>query len=127
MNDRCNPTWDEIREWAFDADSFEPQQDWDLALASDSRYIDGFIELATDPACPNRGYFLHLLYLMVGNEVRRHAPRAEAETIIERGDANDSAAIKTWQARSRALLAAPQTFDYNAWCLGGLASTPHND
>lgn len=46
------------------------------------------------------------------------------EEIINLGDVSDSIASKTWQARSRARVAAPQTFGYSAWCLRGLASTP---
>ncbi len=71
-------------------------------------------------------FFLRCLYLVVGDAVRTDfhtASRAGLEDALERaGDrARDDVALVKWVADSRTLIARPETFDYSAWCEGGLA------
>jgi hypothetical protein len=77
---------------------------------------------------PQRGIpriFLWCLYLAVGDAVRTNfatAPLERVEAALEQAanSAHDPA-IERWIADSRNLLANPETFDYDAWCGGGLA------
>ena len=124
MSDLWNPTNDDVRRWAADPDAEEIGQDWDLALAA-ARHDRVYLELVGDPACPQRGYLLRVLYLIVGDAVRtgfRTAARDDIEALLARPEAGRHPDLVRWRERSRALLAAPETFTYAAWCAGGLAA-----
>lgn len=125
VNDPWNPSSSEIREWAFDADSLAPCEDWDLALswAQDERV---YLSLASDDSCPKRRFFLSVIYLMVGDAVRSKfnvRSRPIIEGFIALGDEYRHPDIQSWQTRSRRLLANPDLFDYADWCGGGLAAS----
>lgn len=73
-----NPSSREIRAWAYAHNAQAPCQDWDLALAWAGHESD-YLEFSADANCPNRLYFLHVIYLMVGSAVRngyRTTPKA---------------------------------------------------
>jgi hypothetical protein len=126
MNDPWNPLPDEIREWAYTDGALEPCQDWDLAL-SRGGYEKPPLECAADARCPNRAYFLSVLYLVVGDALRtdfRAMARPIVEAFIQRGDEYRHPDIRLWQQRSRHLMKHPEKFDYRLWCAGGLARTP---
>lgn len=55
-----NPSIAEIREWAYTTAPW-PIEEWDLFLSWTGE-IDLFIELATDHACLQKLFFLHMLY-----------------------------------------------------------------
>jgi ribosomal protein S18 acetylase RimI-like enzyme len=61
----------------------------------------------------------HLLAVAAMRGLRR----VSLEHALERaGDrARDDVALAKWVADSRTLIARPETFDYSAWCEGGLA------
>ena len=68
-----------------------------------------------------------MLYLFVGDAVRskyRSASKTAVEESLKLTDPLPDPWVKTWARRSRALLAAPETFEYDAWCGHGLARTP---
>ena len=124
MKHPWNPSNAELREWAFDADSEIPHTDFDLALTwlGDERL---YFSLAADDSCPKRRFFLSLLYFMVGHAVRtrfRDWPRPIIDGMVANGDNYSHADIRTWQQRSRELLANPDAFDYDDWCSGRLAN-----
>jgi tetratricopeptide (TPR) repeat protein len=58
--DWFNPTDDQLRSWASDRNA-ESTEDWDVVLAHDPRPV--YLELASDPACPNRSFFVRVLYI----------------------------------------------------------------
>ena len=124
MSNPWNPTPQEIRSWAYDADAADPCQDWDLALSwlqDESVYLN----LATDEACPKRRFFLSLLYLIVGDAVRtgfRTHRKQIVLGLIERGNEFSHPDIVAWQRRSRELIANPEKFEYGAWCGGQFAN-----
>jgi hypothetical protein len=123
MHDPWSPSPDEIRTWAYTPNAEEPCQDWDLALLW-SCHEKALLECASDDACPNRLRMLATMYLVVGDAVRskfRSRPLPIVEGFIERGDEYRHPSIQLWQRRSRALLRDPSTFEYDAWCAGGLA------
>lgn len=126
MHDPWNPTEDEVRAWAYQPDAMCPEEDWELALPG-SGFEELYLDLVADPACPNRGFFLEVLYLLVGDAVRTgyQAERRErVEELLERGLASGHPDLALWAERSRELMARPEIFDYDAWCGGGLARTP---
>jgi hypothetical protein len=122
MHDPWNPSPDEIRHWAYDADAVEPCQDFDLALEW-SRHEHALFQCASDDCCPKQVFFLRVLYLIVGDAVRtdfRSTQRPIIDGFIKRGDEYQHPAIAIWQQRSRELIDHPEHFDYELWCAGGL-------
>jgi hypothetical protein len=122
MHDPWNPSPDEIREWAYDATGLAPCEDFDLALEW-TRHERALFECASDENCPKQDFFLHVLYLTVGDAVRSNyhsTARPILEGFIKRGDGYPHKAIQNWQKRSRTLMKYPDQFDYQAWCAGGL-------
>jgi hypothetical protein len=123
FSDPWNPQPVEIRAWAYEPNAQEPTQDFDLALAWGGHEW-AYFDLVSDSACPKRRYFLGVLYLMVGDAVRaryRNVPEPVVRGFVEHGSEYGHPDIEAWQARSRALMADPSTFDYTLWCGGGYA------
>ena len=121
-----HPSTDEIREWAYDPEALEPEQDWDLILAAE-RHEKLYLDLASDEVCPNRQYFLDILYLIVGDAVRtdyRVLAQYHVDGFLQRAEAYSHPDIRLWCERARYLMAHPATFDYESWCAGGLARIP---
>ena len=116
-----NPSSREIRAWAYAHNAQAPCQDWDLALAWAGHERD-YLEFSADANCPNRLYFLHVIYLMVGSAVRngyRTTPKAVVKGFVERAANSRCQSLRRWRERSLHLLAHPSEFDYTAWCGGG--------
>jgi hypothetical protein len=118
MNNPWQPSWTEIREWAYSADP-HPCQDWDLACSWQEGYFRDFVGLAADEACPRRRFFLQLLYMVAGNMVSRGDPAWKVEALVAKGDGLRHPDVRRWQERTRALVAAPETFDHFDWGGGG--------
>jgi hypothetical protein len=121
MRSPYNPTAEDLRLWAYDAESLEPEQDWDLVL-SWTPYDDLFLEFASDPGCPKANYFLALLYLIVGDAVRskyRTKAKEDVQALLQKAEKRfPKHCIDLWVSRSRELLAHPDTFRYTDWCGG---------
>ncbi len=125
MEDPWNPSVSEIEKWAFDPQSFEPVQDWDLALCW-KREEKLYLDFAANERCPKRKYFLHILYLIVGDAVRgnfRNVPKPVIQGFIERGKGYPHPDIQAWMYRSTDLLKNPSLFNYDDWCAGKLAKS----
>lgn len=123
MQNPWNPSVEKIRQWAYDEGAPEPEIDFHLALAW-ARYEKTYLDLASDPSCPKRGYFLDILYLIVGDAVRskfRSEPKPIIAGFVERGSEYTDPGVRRWQERSRQLLEDPSLFDYALWCGGGFA------
>jgi hypothetical protein len=124
FHDWANPTEAEVREWAFLLDEYYPSEDWDIVIALDASLDHVFLELASDPKCPNRQTFLSVLYIVVGDAVRtKWSTRSEPylRAFINSGLAHPDHQIQSWAARSFDLIANPSSFDYYLWCSGGFA------
>ena len=122
MRDPYNPMRDDVRDWAFSDGALEPVQDWDLMLAN-LREFDLYAELAADDSCPNREYFLRVLYLIVGDAVRTNFRTESAESINEILEITvrfPNYCFHLLRQRALALLSAPSTFEYDDWCAGRL-------
>ena len=121
--DPVNPDLDEIRAWAYTPGALEPMQDWDLILEG-GRHDRLYLELASDPHCPMASYFLHVLYLVVGDAIRtgyESRARDVIEDLLECGERAGPLALRRWAERARRLMAHPAEFSYAAWCGGDLA------
>jgi hypothetical protein len=115
MKDPRNATKLEIEAWAFMEGEMQPTQDWDLAVAL-SDHSELIFRLASDASCPNRFFFLHCLYLIVGDAARNSFPSAqvdEIDTLLNRTTAESTIEITLWAQRSRNLIAAPASFIYD--------------
>ncbi len=122
--DPWNPSSSEIQAWAFEVDAEHPCQDWELALLWRG-YEDLYLELAADAHCPSAGFFLSILYLMVGDQIRRgagHQVKFNLNDLVAKANIYDNCALRVWQARSRRLVKHPEEFDYELWCGGGYAA-----
>ncbi|MFE0025827.1 hypothetical protein [Amycolatopsis sp. NPDC059021] len=125
FEDVVNPTAAEITAWACTPGAEEPMQDWDLVLSHTDKGL--LLELAADPSCPQRETMLSCLYIYAGDAVRtqyRAHPEHELLTMLDQAAGYAEPWTRTWATRTRALMAAPETFDYDAWCGEGLARSP---
>lgn len=126
FRDAVNPTDEEIVRWAYiEGANYPPEmtQDWDLCV-TEPRRADLFVKLASDQVCPNRAFFLSCLYLLVGDAVRskgRTWPLEEAAQWLAQQPSECPKEVGTFFQRAGALLAKPETFDYNKWCWHGYA------
>ena len=108
--DPWNPTSAEVRAWAYTPGAMYPCEDWDLSLSWIGHERD-YLEFASDSACPNREFFLHVLYLMVGDVVRtayRNVPEPVLKGFIDLGKNADNEDLLLWHKRS--LLVSPLYF-----------------
>ena len=127
MNDPYNPTLDEIRAWAY-SDEQEPCQDWDIIAFDkeiDAPLLSLLLSVAADPACAKKDDFLHFLYVVTGSVVRAVlrgeavARRTESLGVaLEQAASRPDPRLALWAGRSRAVLAAPETFLYDDWFSG---------
>jgi hypothetical protein len=124
--DAINPTDDEILRWAFIEGAHYPpemSQDWDLCVAEPARR-ELLVGLASDPACPNRKFFLSCLYLMVGDCIRssgRTWSREEAGAWLGVARPHAPADVQRFFERAKDLVAGRTTLVYEQWCDGGYA------
>jgi hypothetical protein len=124
MRDPANPIRDEIKAWAFNEGAIEPMQDWDLMLASQREY-DLYGELAADDACPNRDYFLRLLYLIVGDAVRTNYRTESLDSVrqlLKHTTTHPKYRFHLLRSRAEKLIREPETFSYDDWCGGALVT-----
>ena len=121
--DPWNPSSSEVHAWAYTNGATEPCEDWDLALSWGGQERD-YLEFVAAPNCPNRDYFLHVLYLMIGDAVRsnfRMASEPLTRGFIELAADSRSDLLQLWRKRALHLLQNPAEFKYTAWCGGALA------
>ncbi len=122
MKDSINPTDEEIIEWAYHSDGMY-QEDWDIIITSAEKG-QMFLKLAADKDCPTRNFFLRCLYLLVGDTVRSKGIAHDltiVSALLNEAQSIASPEVSRWVERSTKLMANPETFDYAAWCDGGLA------
>ncbi|MEM6333667.1 MAG: hypothetical protein AAF823_10055 [Planctomycetota bacterium] len=132
FTDPWNPTEDELRQWAYTNDASYPAEDWELVLTDTPEFQEAVLEFASDDHCPQKRYFLAVLYLIVGEEVRRQiqagatsrntidlSPGQTLTRLINKGDRYPSPSIQQWQERTRSLAADLSSFDYDEWCKAG--------
>lgn len=123
MNDPSNPSWDEIKTWAYSDDDW-PDQNWELYLSWVGE-IKLFIELATDHKCPNQAFFRHMLYYKVGKAFTGNFGEDRAYIItgyLEHAHGINHGEIRKWVIHTNELLDNPDSYDYEKWHSGILAN-----
>lgn len=119
FDDVTNPTPQEMTTWAYLPDADDPiSQDWDV-IATRPALASLFLALAADRECPKRGFFLGCLYLLAGDTVRtgfRTMPEADLLTLTNEASRTGETGVVTWAEHTRALVNAPESFGYAAWC-----------
>lgn len=111
MKDIYNPTNEEIRQWAYEADAAYPTQDWDIIVFHDvSEEDDDFnrliLELASDPDCPSQHLFLGYLELMTHNFVGikkgcREKKLAKITMLIEMAEKSTIPEVLEWAQKAK--------------------------
>lgn len=122
MKDPWNPTTKEIIEWAYTEDAIFPEQDWDLSVCNITNVTEMILNIASDTNCPNQVFFLHCLYLLVGDAIRTNGNTYNIESlqnILQSAANSTNTDILRWVERSQTLLSKPETFCYDLWCDGG--------
>ncbi|MBO1580694.1 hypothetical protein [Bacillus sp. XF8] len=122
MKDPWNPTTQEIMEWAYTEHAVFPEQDWDLSVCTITNAAEIILSIASDTNCPNQTFFLHCLYLLVGDAIRTDGNTYDLQylqNILQSAASSTNTDILKWVERSKTLLSKPETFNYDLWCDGG--------
>jgi len=112
-----------VRQWAFDENTSEPEQDWDI-LIHHLPYEALYAELAGDNTCPKADYFLELLYFTVGYAMRHmetDEQTARIQYVVEQSKSSKAYLLKLFRDNVRMLRLNPELFQYEDWCAGKLA------
>lgn len=121
FNDPYNPTADEIKMWAYNKNSFEPEQDWDV-IVNWLGYPNLILKLAADDNCPTHNYFIHILYVIIGDYVRSNRSRSEEiDVLFNKAKKYDHQYIKIWIERSGYIIKYPGKLKYGDWFSGCLS------
>ena len=112
------PTKDDILSWAYGSNKRWPAADWDYYVL-DQAHDDLIFELANEINCPNRQFFVHALYYLVGSTFNGRNPPADKITriqkLISRIGANSLPDVLTWKDRVEQLLRSEISFDVEMW------------
>eukprot|EP01006_Ploeotia_vitrea_P005153 TRINITY_DN116470_c0_g1_i1.p1 TRINITY_DN116470_c0_g1~~TRINITY_DN116470_c0_g1_i1.p1 ORF type:complete len:134 (+),score=25.98 TRINITY_DN116470_c0_g1_i1:101-502(+) len=122
-----SPSEEELRHWAYvdqqTADDAEIEQDLDIFVAGD--FPDLVLELAADDTCTQQQFFLHCAYFVVGDHAKRKfKDRSGCKEFLKKAKQYKHPKLDMLVGRAEQLMANPATFEYNKWCLGGLANNP---
>jgi len=118
--DYTNPTIEEVRTWAYSGGEW-PNDEWDLFL-SWTKEVDLFIELATDHKCPQRIFFLHMLYYIIGTTYCEPNKTDKTDTVSfykDKGIGINHGDIRKWTKNVSDLISGKQKYNYDNW-RGGL-------
>jgi hypothetical protein len=116
FKDPWNPEPEEIIEWANSNDPW-PEQDFDLAVITG--YNDELLfGLAKDQSSPKRVFFIHVLYLMVGDSVhgKEELRQYKLKNFISEKDTSSDPELEKWKKESLELLDGKLDFNYDYWC-----------
>jgi hypothetical protein len=120
--DCCNPTVQDIRDWANDASADWPDEEWDMTVATRDNAV--LIFQLADEACPQADFFVHCLYVLVGCFAATgdsFIPRADIHALIAKAGNSHNNGVRRWGDRSKAFLANPEAYDRECWVEGGWA------
>lgn len=121
FKDAWNPTQEEIKAWAYDAEAYAPEQDFELAVAETQNIpmICGFVN---DESCPKRKFFLSSLYVYTGDIVRSKNEKAIHDLTqllnTQAQTAGNTQPLADWLSRSAHLIRQPESYTYEFWGMG---------
>jgi hypothetical protein len=111
-----NPTVEEIKAWAYSGKEW-PSDEWDLFL-SWTREVELFIELATDHKSPQKAFFLHMLYYIIGStygEPNKSDKLDRIKGYSDKGLGIKHGDIRTWRSHISDLLSNKVKYEYSNW------------
>lgn len=125
MKNELEPTYEEIRQWAYDpADEFYPADDWDIIVfgdVEDEALNSLVLEIASDDNCPKQPSFLHFLYVMTGSVVRLAEDGFDKDKLeklnamIAKAMQNGQLDLSEWAEKSQSVINNPEKFNYEEW------------
>ena len=116
IKDPWNPKAEEIREWAYSDDRW-PEQDWDIGVCN-GEHDPLLYKLASDLECPQRRFFLHTLYFMVGDAIHCGNIQRQKRLLkwIESLEPSPHQNLNEWKKEAILILNGEMEFDYDYWC-----------
>jgi hypothetical protein len=116
FEDAWNPKDEEIVEWSYSEEGW-PVQDFDLAIITEKNDLL-LIELAKDPQNPKRSFFIHLLYLLVGEAIyQENKIRINyLSKLITEINVFDDNILCIWKKEALDLIDNKIDFEYSYWC-----------
>jgi hypothetical protein len=127
LSDPTNPTQDDLRIWAYTPNAMYPDemsQDWEFCITNFEN-ASLLLQFASDPACPNRKFFVRCLYILSGECIRTPGGCAgipHLQEFLRSVTSNAPPDILLWVQRTEHLLAHPETYDYDCWGSGYFAN-----
>ena len=125
MKDTFNPTYEEIKNWAYSSEPSYPEQDWDIIVfdrIDDVKLTSLTLEIASDTDCPKQDSFIHFLNIMTGTVARFAAKNGFEEKklkklneLILKAEKSSSQLVLDWANRSKKIIQSPETFRYEDW------------
>ncbi len=111
-----HPTEEELFHWAF-SDEDWPDQNWDMFLVWYGRF-DLYIKLADDYTCPQRQFFIDLLYYSIANKIQEfEQPKADnlLSSLLSMAKLVKSKEVRTWRHRVEQLKNGTLSYRREEW------------
>ena len=120
FRDTYNPTVNELQKWAFEPNAYAPEQDWEWVLSKgmSNERLEACVELASDPACPTRQFFLRTLYVWVivlAESRNFDIQRTWHDKLLDVCRGNHDPAVKRWRRRAKLVFQGVEPFDREKW------------
>ena len=117
IEDPFNPTKFEIETWAFSKEDEKwPEQDWDFYVSEGELYQVVFL-LASNLKCPKRSFFLHALYVMIGDALHEDNEDRQ-ETLLKWLSlaTNDTPKdVRKWKKEAIEVIKGEKIFNVDYW------------
>ena len=125
--DPWNPKEDEIMSWAW-SDGEWPEQDWDLAVCN-GKHNDLILKLARNPDCPSQNFFIHALYVIVGDSMHCNEKKDQKDLLrwVRSIEFKKGEALNSWKDDAEKVLSGSIPFDYEFWCDTALTRMTEGD
>jgi hypothetical protein len=125
MKNAYSPTYQDIKDWAYNSKLYYPEQDWDIVVfddVADDILTSIVLEIASDATCFKQKAFIHFLNIMTGSVVRFAAKNGfkeeklkKLEELITKAETSNCQLVSDWAVRSKVIIQSPETFRYDDW------------
>ena len=120
FKDYAHPTEDELQQWAYDPETDNPVQDWELILSwgMDRGRLRQLIQFAADPSCPHATFFLGVLFqwvIVVAKSQHYEIIRGHYDSWLHEAKGVKDPRVKQWRRKARLLFQGQQQFNYDTW------------
>jgi len=111
FTDYLNPTYEELKLWMLDPESFEPGQNWDIIIGDGSR-LPTFVRLASIDS-PQRENIVHYLHVSTANAFYNDQKQIlDAVRLVPDDGFTD---LLAWKKKALLLLDTPSSFREGEW------------